>query len=180
AFLTYINLFTDIYCAVLIPRDTDIVNGYDTLPLVATTTPKNTLTITTSNSNDWTDFVTNTNPLVSSVASSGTRTPGNSLLVNSASQSLVFSFKASYSQITKTSSAANTAILNNWGMQIMTNPSVTQGTGTLTLTESAATLLTPTVTNVNGANSYNKYTLITLKGNNSNALLTSFNTVATK
>lgn len=50
AFLTYISLFTDIYCAVLIPQNTDIVNGYGTLPLVATTTPKNTLTITTSNS----------------------------------------------------------------------------------------------------------------------------------
>lgn len=96
AFLTYMSLFTDIYCAVLIPKNTDIVNGYDTLPLVATTAPKNTLSIITSNSNDWTDFVTNQNPLVSSAASS-TNTPTSSLLVNTSPQSLVFSLKASYS-----------------------------------------------------------------------------------
>lgn len=126
AFLTYINLFTDIYCAVLIPQNTDIVNGYGTLPLVATTTPKNTLTITTSNSQDWSDFVTNTNPLVSTVASSGTSTPGTSVLTSASSQSLVFSLKALYSTVTSTSSAAGTPITNNWGMMIMMSPAITQ------------------------------------------------------
>jgi len=135
AFLTYINLFTDIYCAVLIPTNTDIVNGYDALPLVATTAPKNTLTITTSNSNDWTDFVTNQNPLVSSTATASSNTPGSSLLVNTAAQSLVFSFEAAYSSITQTASTAATAIPNQWGMLIMTNPSIVQAsTPALTLT----------------------------------------------
>jgi len=125
AFLTYMNLFTDIYCAVLIPKNTDIVNGYDTLPLVATTAPKNTLTITTSNSNDWADFTGgNLNPLVSTVAAATTNTPGTALFVNNSPQSLVFSFKASYAQVTQTSSTANTAIPNNWGMLIMANPSI--------------------------------------------------------
>jgi len=36
------------------------------------------------------------------------------------------------------------------------------------------------VTTVDSNSSYNKYTLITLRGNNSNALLTSFNVAATK
>lgn len=125
AFLTYINLFTDIYCAVLIPQNTDIVNGYGTLPLVATTTPKNTLTITTSNSQDWSDFTTNQNPLISSVASSATTTPGSSLLVSATAQSLILSMKASYASVTTTASTAATAITNNWGMMIMMNPAIT-------------------------------------------------------
>lgn len=125
AFLTYINLFTDIYCAVLIPQSTDIVNGYGSLPLVATTTPKNTLTITTSNSQDWSDYVTNTNPLVSSTAVSGSNVPGTSLLQSNSYQSLIFSFKAAYSSVTSFSSTTNTPITNNWGMMIMMNPSIT-------------------------------------------------------
>ena len=128
AFLTYMSLFTDIYCAVLIPRNTDIVNGYDTLPLVATTAPKNTLTITTSNSNDWTDFVTDTLPLVSSTTAVNSNVPGSSLLVSALSQSLVFSFSALYSSVTSTSSTTATPITNNWGMLIMMNPSITLDT----------------------------------------------------
>jgi hypothetical protein len=119
------NLFTDIYCAVLIPQNTDIVNGYGTLPIVATTTPKNTLTITTSNSQDWTDYVTNINPLVSSVTGSNTNTPGASLIQNIATaQSLVFSFKAPFSSVTTFSSTASTAVTNGWGMMIMMSPSI--------------------------------------------------------
>lgn len=133
AFLTYINLFTDIYCAVLIPQNTDIVNGYGSLPLVATSTPKNTLTITTSNSQDWSNFVFDQNPLVSSVAGSSTRTPGASLLASASSQSLVFSLNAAFAAVTSYATAA-APISNNWGMMIMMNPAITLGTGTLTLT----------------------------------------------
>ena len=124
AFLTYIKQFTDIYCAVLIPQNTDIVNGYGTLPIVATTTPKNTLTITTSNSQDWSDFVSNQHPLVSSAATN-TNTPGTSLIQDTTNpQSLIFSWKAAYSSVTTFASTANTAITNDWGIMIMMNPSI--------------------------------------------------------
>ena len=128
------SLFTDIYCAVLIPQDTDIVNGYGAIPLVATTTPKNTLTITTSNSQDWSDYVTNTNPLISSSATANSNTAGTSLLVSSSAQSIIFSMKVPYTSITSTSTSAATAITNNWGMMIMMSPSIKKTTGTLTVT----------------------------------------------
>lgn len=51
--MTYISLFDDIYIAARLKSDTDIVKGYDSDPLVAKSTPKNTLTIATSNSKDW-------------------------------------------------------------------------------------------------------------------------------
>lgn len=158
----------------LIPQNTDIINGYGTIPLVATTTPKNTLTITTSNSQDWSNFVTNpTNPLVSSVASSGTNTPGTSLLTSASSQSLVFSMQASYSSVTSYTTAAQ-SITNSWGMMIMMNPAITLGAQTLAITESSASQLTPTVVTVNSASSYNLYTMITLTGTTTTALQTSF------
>ncbi len=128
------SLFTDIYCAVLIPQDTDIVNGYGAIPLVATTTPKNTLTITTSNSQDWSDYVTNTNPLVSSSATANSNTAGSSILVSASAQSIIFSMKVPYTSITSTSTSAATAITNNWGMMIMMSPSIKKTTGTLTIT----------------------------------------------
>ena len=128
------SLFTDIYCAVLIPQDTDIVNGYGAIPLVATTTPKNTLTITTSNSQDWSDYVTNTNPLVSSSATVNSNTAGSSVLVSASAQSIIFSMKVPYTDVTSTSTSAATAITNNWGMMIMMSPSVKKTTGTLTVT----------------------------------------------
>lgn len=128
------SLFTDIYCAVLIPQDTDIVNGYGAIPLVATTTPKNTLTITTSNSQDWSDYVTNTNPLVSSSATVNSNGAGTSVLVSASAQSIIFSMKVPYTSITTTSTSAATAITNNWGMMIMMSPSIKKTTGTLTVT----------------------------------------------
>lgn len=36
--------------------------------------PKNTLIIKTCNSKDWTDYITNTNPLISSIAATNSRT----------------------------------------------------------------------------------------------------------
>lgn len=125
AFLTYINLFTDIYCAVLIPQNTDIVNGYGSIPLVATTTPKNTLTITTSNCVDWSDFATNTNPLVSSTSTASSNTPGSSLISSASYQSLIFSMKAAFSTVSSFSSTPATTITNNWGIMIMMNPTIT-------------------------------------------------------
>lgn len=135
AFLTYINLFTDIYCAVLIPQNTDIVNGYGALPLVATTTPKNTLTITTSNSQDWSDFATDTNPLVSSTATSASNAAGTSLLASNNYQSLIFSMKAGFSTVSSFDATPATTITNNWGMMIMMNPSIAfDANATMTIT----------------------------------------------
>lgn len=182
AFLTYMSLFTDIYCAVLIPQQTDIVNGVGTLPLVATTTPKNTLTITTSNSKDWSDYATNTNPLVSSTSAAASNTPGSSLVTDSSTdQSLIFSFKAPFADVTSVASVGGTAITNNWGMMIMMNPLITfDSMATAVLTESSATSLTTTVTSVTASDAYNKYTMITLRGSLSDHLQTTFQNTATK
>lgn len=67
AFLTYMGLFNDVYIAARLKSSSDIVKGYDSTPLVSASVPKNTLTITTVNSKDWTDYVSNQKPLVSSV-----------------------------------------------------------------------------------------------------------------
>lgn len=71
--MTYISLFEDIYIAAKLKDNTDIVKGYDDYPLVAKSTPKNTLTLTTSNSKDWDDeSVGSPAPLVSSYFNTGT------------------------------------------------------------------------------------------------------------
>ena len=178
-------MFTDIYCAVLIPQDTDIVNGYGALPLVATTTPKNTLTITTSNSQDWTDFVTNTKPLVSSVAVSNTNSPGDSLLQDiSNPQSLVFSWKAPFSSVSSFSASPGTTITNGWGIMIMMNPSIefdmTTTSGVLQSTQQTSNTLTPNVTSVTSSTAYNQYTLIKLTGTIVDHLQHIFAVTATK
>lgn len=184
AFLTYINLFTDIYCAVLIPQNTDIVNGYGTLPIVATTTPKNTLTITTSNSQDWTDYVTDQNPLLSSVSGSATNTPGASLLKDTGTpQSLVFSLKAPFASVTSFSSTASTTITNQWGMLIMMSPSITfdvATSATISSTQPVSNSLTPSVTSVTSASAYNQYTLVTLTGSIVDQLQNIFKITAAK
>jgi len=83
------------------------------------------LTITTSNSQDWTDYVTNTKPLVSSVSGGTTNTAGDSLIQDpSTPQSLVFSWKAPYSSVTSFAQTSGTAITNDWGIMIMMNPSI--------------------------------------------------------
>lgn len=74
AFLTYMGLFSDVYIAARLKSSSDIVKGYDSTPLVSPSVPKNTLTITTVNSKDWTDYTLNQKPLVSSVI---TATPSN-------------------------------------------------------------------------------------------------------
>jgi hypothetical protein len=96
--MTYISLFQDIYIAAKLKSDTDIVKGYDDYPLVAKSTPKNTLTIATSNSKDWDDDTDNI-PLISSVTNTPATTPtftaGTGLKIGN-TQSLVFEFKAPF------------------------------------------------------------------------------------
>lgn len=94
--MTYISLFQDIYIAAKLKGNTDIVKGYDEYPLLAKSTPKNTLTLLTSNSKDWNDATTTTVPLVSSVSgASGSFTPGSGLK-SGTSQSIVLELKAAY------------------------------------------------------------------------------------
>ena len=94
--MTYISLFQDIYIAAKLKSNTDIVKGYDEYPLLAKSTPKNTLTLLTSNSRNWNDATTTTIPLVSSVSgASGTYTPGTGLQ-SGTSQSLVFELRAAF------------------------------------------------------------------------------------
>lgn len=97
AFMTYISLFSDIYIAAKLKSDTDIIKGYDDYPLVAKSTPKNTLTISTSNSKDWTDYSDNF-PIVSSTSATSGNSPGSGLKsVSGTSQSLILGLKAPYS-----------------------------------------------------------------------------------
>lgn len=74
AFMTYLELFNDLYIAYRLKASSDITKGYDTNPLITTSMPKNTLTIKTCNSKDWTGYTSNTNAIVSSVAAANSRT----------------------------------------------------------------------------------------------------------
>ncbi len=105
----------------------DIVKGYDYYPLVAKTTPKNTLTIKTSNSKDWTDWAdySTYTPLVSSTLATSGSTSGASLSkVSGTNQSLIFSMKAPFSDVSKASTTPSTPITNNWGFLIMMSPKI--------------------------------------------------------
>lgn len=125
AFMTYLSLFDDVYIAAKLKSDTDIIKGYDQYPLLAKSTPKNTLKIITSNSKDWTDNVTDLNPLVSSTTATSGITSGNGLKsITGTSQSLIFGLKAPYADVTKTSSISGTAVPYNWGMLIMMSPKI--------------------------------------------------------
>jgi hypothetical protein len=102
----------------------DIVKGYDFYPLVAKTTPKNTLIIKTSNSKDWTDYSTYT-PLVSStLATSGSASGASLSKVSGTYQSLIFSMKAPFSDVSKAITTPSTPITNNWGFLIMMSPKI--------------------------------------------------------
>lgn len=117
-------MFQDIFIAAKLKGNTDIVKGYDTYPLLAKSMPKNTLTLLTSNSKDWTDLMSLNVPLVSSVSgTSGTYTPGTGLQTGT-SQSLVFKFKAPFEDVSSFSTTPSTKITNNWGMMIMMNPKI--------------------------------------------------------
>lgn len=95
--MTYLELFDDLYIAYKLKSDTDILKSYDSTPIVATSMPKNTLTIKTSNSKNWAGFSVNSNPLISSTQTLDF-TVGTSLeVVPSTDQTLVFSLNAAYS-----------------------------------------------------------------------------------
>ena len=81
AFMTYLSLFDDLYIAYRLKSNSDITKGYHATPIVATSMPKNTLTIKTANSMDWTDYVTNTDPLISSTTASSGFVTGDGLRI---------------------------------------------------------------------------------------------------
>ena len=134
--MTYVSLFDDIYIAAKLKDNTDIVKGYDDYPLVAKSTPKNTLTLTTSNSKDWDDDTTASIPAVSSYYNTGS--PGVATYTGGAvaglkvanQQSLIFEFDANYNEVTSFASVGNTVITNNWAMLIMMNPKIKFNSGT--------------------------------------------------
>lgn len=94
--MTYISLFQDIYIAAKLKSDTDIIKGYDEYPLLAKSTPKNTLTITTSNSKNW-DYASDDIPLVSSNTAASVTLSTNKILKTGAGQSLIFQLCAKFS-----------------------------------------------------------------------------------
>lgn len=179
AFLTYIGLFNDIYIAARLKASSDIVKGYDSTPLVSLSVPKNTLTITTRNSMDWTDYVTNTNPLVSSDMS-GTQTitsTGGLLLGGTTSQSIIFNFKALYSDITSFASASGTNLTNYGGLMIMMNPLISvPGGSTVTLKQSVANHASVNVRGytLSSASAYNNYTYLEFSAFKSDGLFSTF------
>jgi hypothetical protein len=73
--MTYLQLFPDIYIAYQLKSNSDITKGYLSTPLIATSMPKNTLSIKTYNSQDWTGYSTNLNSVFSTSTTSGTLTP---------------------------------------------------------------------------------------------------------
>lgn len=79
--MTYLSLFDDLYIAYRLKDNSDITKGYHTTPIIATSMPKNTLTIKTANSKDWTDYSTNQNPLVSSTTATSGFVPGDGFRV---------------------------------------------------------------------------------------------------
>lgn len=140
--MTYISLFDDIYIAAKLKSDTDIVKGYDTYALLATSTVKNTLTIATSNSKDWEDL-TDSNPVISSIDDLSGLTgnnPGSGLKKKGTDQSLVFGLNAPFADVTSASSVPATAIPDNWGMIIMMNPKIKYTGTTLTINEDTPAL----------------------------------------
>ena len=87
--------------------------------------PKNTLTIKTANSKDWTDYVTNTNPLISSTTATSGYAAGDGLRLESGTdQSLIFSLEAPYTDVTSYASTSGTVIDDNWSFQILMNPKI--------------------------------------------------------
>jgi|688.fasta_scaffold197013_3 hypothetical protein len=177
--MTYLQLFPDLYIAYQLKGNSDITKGYLSTPLIATSMPKNTLSIKTYNSQDWTGYALNTNPVLSSSTTSGILTTSEGLKIQAGTnQALVFSMQALYSTVTSVSSSA-TNITNNWGMLIMLNPKIKLNAASVTLTESSLSL-TATAVTIDSNSSYNKYTLITLKGSTPSTLQTSFKTSAVK
>lgn len=151
---------------------------------MATTTPKNTLTIKTSNSQDWSDYSTNTNPIISSKIAVTTNVPGTSLLQHASSaQTLIFSWKAPFSSVTTFSSAGGTTITNKWGIMIMMNPSIEFDSATnpaIQSVQQTANTLTPSVSSVVDPTAYNRYTMIKMTGSIVDNLQNIFQTTATK
>ena len=114
-------------------------------------------------------------PLVSTASGGSTNTPGDSLIQDAVNaQSLVFSWKASYTSVTSFASTSGTPITNDWGMMIMMNPSIEFDTVTTSnvvqLTEPNSNQLTPSVTSVTSNTSYNQYTLVKMTGTQSDHL----------
>lgn len=178
------GLFSDVYIAARLKASSDIVKGYDTTPLVSASVPKNTLTITTVNSKDWTDYTTNLKPLVSSViGATQTNTASGGLLVGGSSdQEIIFTLKAPYASITNFSSAANTNLTYSSGLMIMMNPLISNSSAAITLKQEStndASVSTKVYT-ISNSSSYNNYTYVELSALKSNGILTSFLTTAAK
>lgn len=85
--------------------------------------PKNTLTIKSSNSKDWTDFSSNTHPLISSSLTSASAPTEGLRIETGVDQRLYFNMKAPYDDVTSVGST-ELAIEDNWGMLIMMSPKI--------------------------------------------------------
>lgn len=178
--MNYISLFSDIYVAALLKVNTDIVNGYDAMPLVAETTPKNTLSISTKNSQDWSNYVDGY-PLISSTPATSGIVPGTGLKQNAGvKQSLIFGLQSPYASVTGFSSTLGTSITNNWGMIIMMSPNITYDNLSPTVLSQTSNTLQNNVSTVNSNGSYNNYTMITLRGSTSTQVLVNCPTAPTK
>lgn len=127
--------------------------------------PKNTLSIKTSNSRDWSGFTSNIDALISSDTSSGTLTPTQGLKVDPSNQSLIFSLQAPYSDVTSVSPNLTT-VTNTWGMLIMMNSKIAVNSNSVLFTQPNGSFpyLQAKAITVQNSTTYNNYTLITLRG----------------
>lgn len=141
--------------------------------------PKNTLTIKTSNSKNWADFVTNQNPLISSTSTPGYGSTNSLQVMPSTDQTLIFSLAAPFAEVSSLSQA-DTPITDNWGMLIMFNHKIKANDPTIILHENPSNTLSVEGTTVDDSAAYNKYTMITLKASTTGQIQTSFTTGGTK
>lgn len=179
AFMTYLQQFQDLYIAYRLKSDSDITKGYLTTPLIATSMPKNTLTIKTCNSKDWTGYTgpTDTDIVVSS-SLTNVRTPTEGIRVETGAQWLIFNLKAPYSEVTSVSSSA-TSVTNNWGMYIMMSPKIKLTSGTVSINQTSVALSASGLT-VDSVSAYNQYTLITLRASTPSQIQINFPVTPTK
>lgn len=177
--MTYLQQFQDLYIAYRLKSDSDIAKGYKSTPLIATSMPKNTLTIKTCNSKDWTGYTgqSDTNIVVSS-STTDSRTATEGLRVETSAQSLIFNLKAPYSEVTSVSSSA-TSVTNIWGMYIMMSPKIQLNGGTVSINQSSVALSAEGVT-INSVSAYNQYTLITLRASTPSQIQVNFPITPTK
>lgn len=155
--------------------------------MIPQTTPQNLQAISTINNKNWlpTDSnykKTTISTQLSSEAIEDPKVSGNlGIQINANSQRLIFSLHTPYSDISTSSSSANTAIANSAGLFIMSNSIFPQTTGTTAAFEDSAGTTHASISVTISAESSEdiNFGLITFSASNSDGLLKAFASAAT-